>query len=171
MSLVSLLLWTTALVMSSLALARTMVGAAQMTSLNQETSLATRVASRTVETLRAVALAEAFARYNASTSDDPAAGASPGSGFAVRGLHPAPGDADGLPGEILFPVDPGDPTLLTETAAGGFPGQPLDLNLDGDATDTGLAAYRVLPVIVRVRWRTVGGGTRQAQIATVLGGP
>jgi hypothetical protein len=68
------------------------------------------------------------------------------------------GDADGLPGEVIFPAVAGAAGQLREDAAMPELGMPRDLNGDGavDANDHALD-YTLLPVIVRVRWRTASG--------------
>jgi hypothetical protein len=138
---------------------------------NAESAIAHKACVRRVEMLRAAAFSEVFARFNATTTDDPGSGSSPGAGFAVQRLQAEAGDADGLPGEIVFPTPSAAATILTEAGSSGFPGMPRDLNMDGDTSDTAIAAYRILPVIVRVRWRGAGGTARVAELSTTLGEP
>jgi hypothetical protein len=165
-----LVFWTVALVFGSLALAQSIVQASRVQQVNEETARASEAAARQIEILRSETFSQVFARYNAASSDNPGTGASPGGGFAAASLAAVPGDADGRAGEIVFPVNVSNTTQLSESAS-GFPGFPRDLNLDGDTSDTTLTAVRVLPVIVRVRWRSAGGGTRSFEIATTLGEP
>ena len=98
---------------------------------------------------------EVFVRFNASAVDDPAPGLSPGNTFPVPGLEPQPGDADGIPGEIVFP---GGGVNLLENVFDVELGMPRDLGgilgVDADPHDTD---YRILPLLVRVRWRGVSG--------------
>ena len=49
-------------------------------------------------------------------------------------------------------------------------GTPLDLNLDNGLIDSAdrSADYRVLPVVVRVRWSSMAG-TGEVRISTLLG--
>ena len=169
-SLVVLVLWTTALLFGALALAKSIVTSAQVQKTNEETALACEAATRQIETLKAGVYSEVFVRFNAVTSDDPGMGASPGRSFVVPGLQAVNGDADGQAGEIVFPVSLLNGARLSETAS-GFPGFPRDLNLDGDAADASLTTSRILPVIVRIQWRSSGGGTRTSEIATTLGEP
>ena len=77
----------------------------------------------------------------------------PGSSFAVRGLDPTDGDADGLVGEIRFPVEPGGLELREDLVDESL-GMPQDLNGDGFVDDQDHADdYRLLPVSVTLRWK------------------
>jgi len=131
----------------------------------EEHNLAFETAQNVVEALQGEEFSEVFARFNATTADDPATGNSPGDGFAVRGLDARPGDADGLPGEILFP---GNGTQLREDVADAELGMPRDLSGDDavDAVDHS-ADYTILPVWVRVRW-TGMAGPDEIEIALLL---
>lgn len=90
----------------------------------------------------------------------------------VSGLNPIVAGQPHL--EILFPTDGGVDTaadLSENPAAGALAtalGMPKDLNRNGTTTDVGigLAAspnlnfdYSILPVLVRVQWRSAGGGS------------
>jgi hypothetical protein len=131
-------------------------------------ALATHGSRSVLERLGALPLAEAFASYNAEPGDDPAGGA-PGSAFAVAGLEPDPADADGQCGEVLFPTPSGLPGVLSELGGSGFPGGPFDLNLDGDALDADVTAQAaILPVVVRVRWRSQSGAIETYELKTVF---
>ncbi len=78
-----------------------------------------------------------------------------GNTFDVPGFDEA-GEGNG---RIVFFTD--------ETAAGSM-GLPLDLNGDGDDADTDVSAdYRLLPVLVQVRW--VGPlGPQQVELRSIL---
>jgi type II secretory pathway pseudopilin PulG len=133
----------------------------------RERALALQAAESSLEALQASAFDEAFARFNATALDDPAGGLSPGNAFAVPGLEPWPGDADGLPGEILFP---GDGVALFENVVVPELGMPRDLTLDDPPVIDGIdhaADYRVLPVLVRVRWAGARGN-REFVLGTTL---
>ena len=132
---------------------------------NRETALASRAAQSAIEELKATAFAEIFRRYNATTADDPVAGVSPGSAFAVQGLNPRSDDADGLAGSIQFP---GSGKELLEDGADADLGLPRDLNGD-TATDGADHAgdYRILPVRVRVEW-SGKSGPQALELVTVL---
>ncbi len=133
----------------------------------RETTVATQAAKDMLEQLRTETFGEVFARYNDSAADDPG-GVSPGADFAVLGLDPRRDDADGLCGEILFPVDDAAPTVLREDLDANEFGLPRDLDGDQvtDANDRS-GDYQLLPVVVRIRWRGASGN-RQLQLATVL---
>jgi len=135
--------------------------------LSRETALALSAAHAAVERMRGDPYDEIFARYNLEDGDDPGgAGKAPGASFAVQGLAPQAGDADGLPGEILLPAD--GPELYEDEDNELF-GLPRDLNMDSvvDALDHS-GDYRVLPVLVRVSWqgRT---GPRTIRLLTTIG--
>ena len=125
----------------------------------KEVGRATQAARRVLEAIQAEAFAEAFRRYNGSTADDPGgAGTAPGANFRVAGLSALPGDADGFPGEVVFPSPTASPLELREDFADSDLGMPRDLNGDtfvdaaNHATD-----YKLLPVQVRVVWRSASG--------------
>lgn len=111
-----------------------------------------------VEEMLSVPFDEIFARYNADVVDDPADVVSPGPNFAVDGLEPRAGDADGLAGQVVFPMIG---AALREDVDDAQLEMPRDLNNDGavDALDHS-GDYRVLPVIIRVEWRGVNGDGR-----------
>ncbi len=167
-----LLLALAVLTTGLLAFSRTLVDSAELEEVNEETAFAVAGARRVAESLHATAFDEVFRAFNSSQADD-AGLLSPawGSGFAVEGLTPVDGDPDGLCGEVLLPaVDDGFGNLqLREDLVDQRLGMPRDLDLDGaiDALDHS-ADYRVLPVLVRVRW--VGGGREQTyDLLTLVG--
>lgn len=130
-------------------------------------NLAVQAARTRVEELQGGDLSAVFASFNAFAGDDPIG--APGANFAVAGLDPDPEDADGMVGEIAFPVAAGAPGTLCETAS--FPGMPRDLNLDGDAADANVTAtFGMLPVEVRLRWRGLSGATQVYEVRTILFG-
>lgn len=165
------------LIVAGLALGGMSTGLSREAAMTRERSAATWAASDLIETLRNTPFEEVFARYNASTADDPAAGASPGHRFDVPSLAPPAGSPDGLNGEIFFPTtsipsaaDPAaEPALeLREDATLGLLGGPRDLNGDSiiDTLDHG-EDYVILPVVVRVEW-TGTAGAAEYEISTVL---
>ena len=136
----------------------------------RESALAGEAARQMLETLQGATFKDTFALYNANPADDPGvAGSAPGSGFAVPGLEPADGDADGMVGEIIFPASDAAPGVLREDLANAALGMPRDLNCD-DAIDADNHAddYRLLPVIVRLTWQGSSGVTR-VEFCTLLG--
>lgn len=133
---------------------------------NQDLAAATDAAQSVLESLRAEPEFQAiYVRYNEDPDDDPAGPAAPGNAFDVRGLEAALDDADGRVGEIVFP---GDGTRLRENGNDRALGMPRDLDLDDsiDGTDQS-DDYRVLPVLVRVRWRGASGNMQVQLVGTL----
>ena len=140
------------------------LGAQGLSEANRETEIAVNAALSAVHEVRSVPFAEAFARFNATAADD-VPGDCPGSSFAVAGLEPIAGDADGLAGAIRFP---GDGVVLSELVDDEALGMPRDLSGDGapDAADHA-GDYVVLPFAVRVEW-TGSSGKRSLEIVSTL---
>lgn len=159
----------TLLVISVGGFTRVILSASRATSTQHEWTVAQEAARGVIETLHAADFADVFARYNDDASDDPASGASPGAGFAVASLSPMAGDADGLAGEIVFPTTHVLGALeLREDAFVPRLEMPRDLNGDGVVDDEDHAGdYRILPVLVRVEWRSPAGKAR-LEMATLL---
>ncbi|MBM3976393.1 MAG: type II secretion system protein [Planctomycetes bacterium] len=156
LTLVELMMVMVVLTVAVSMLAGSMSSAARLGPVQRENALAGEGARRMLETLRGQPFMDIYALYNADPSDDPGgAGTAPGSGFAIQGLEPLADDADGLPGEILFPTQ--TPPLF-ENGTWLELGLPRDLDLDGviDATDHS-DDYQILPIEVRIRWRGVNG--------------
>lgn len=133
---------------------------------NRETELAMTAGRAVIEQIRSENPTLVFARYNASTADDPLGpGTAPGVGFAVAGLEPVTGDADGLAGEVVLPLSGGN---LREDLVDPVFGFPRDLNGDG-LIDTAphQGDYEVLPILVRIRW-TGQVGPRVLELYTAL---
>lgn len=166
---VELAIVVTLLVFGLLAYSRAIVSAGRCGQQTRECDLATQAARTTLEQLAAESFAQAFRLYNGTGADDPA-GANTGAGasFAVPGLSPVPGDPDGMPGEIVFPTAPNDPGALLENVTVFELGMPRDLNGDGVVdTASHTLDYKLLPVLVRVRWRGVSG-TSVVELHTLL---
>ena len=159
-TLVEVIVAATVLVIGCLGLSGAITSSARLMELNRERGLAHEAARAQLELLENTAFAEVFARFNATAADDPAAGSSPGRNFAVAGLNSVRGDADGLPGEVIFPTVGNLGLQLTEAYADARFRMPGDLNGDG-VTKAGAmtGAYTVLPVRVRVRWRGPTGNS------------
>jgi len=123
-------------------------------------------ARRTVEALLAAQFGDVVALYDANPANDPGGMAAPGPDFAVPGLDAVEGDPDGLPGQVLLPLD-GAGQLLENQIDASF-GGPRDVNADGlvDGVDQS-GDYVVLPVRVRVEWRS-RSGDRFVEIQTLL---
>lgn len=131
---------------------------------------AVQAAKRVVEDLQSKPFEDVFALYNTTGVDDPVGVVVPGPSFTVPGLNPWPGDPDGIAGEVILPIQTvGGIEQLREDSAIPRLNMPRDLNGDGliDGLDHS-GDYRLLPVIVRVRW--VGpNGNSQAEFKTILG--
>lgn len=158
--------------LSALLIFSNVVGSlARQRAANRETALAVAAARNQLEILRSQDFGALFALYNSDPSDDPeGAGSAPGHRFAVAGLEPDPAAADGLQGEIAFPtqLDELGALELREDLALRVLGMPRDLSGDNvvDALDHS-ANYFILPVQVRVRWKSPSG-PRQYEMATQL---
>jgi hypothetical protein len=139
--------------------ARTVATAMMAVRSSHEATLASEAGRQCVESLRAQTFKDVFRLYNSTAADDPGPGPAPGNNFAVLGLEARTGDADGMPGEILFPTQSVAGVLqLREDLGNAKLDMPRDLNGDAviDAADHA-GNYEKLPVLVRVRWRGVGG--------------
>jgi len=170
LTMVELVMAMTILAIALAGYARTVAMASVASSTAREAALASEAARRMIETLRAQDFAQVFTQYNATAADDILGITSPGANFAVTGLDARTNDADGMPGEILFPtIAVGAALQLREDLVDAKLGMPSDLSGDG-AVDVANHAgdYENLPVLVRVRWRGVGG-PGQVEFQTVLG--
>ena len=128
-----------------------------------EASLGKEAARRTLETITATEFSDVFATFNGDAADDPGgAGTAPGNLVAVPELQVLPGDPDGFVGEVILPAVPGAAGLeLREDVVLPALGMPRDLNGDGaiDSLDHS-GDYRILPVMVRIVWRSKSGPGR-----------
>lgn len=170
LTLLELALCLTLLVSGITAIARLTLGVRRSAEVARESELATQAAKAMLERVQAEAFAQAFRSFNASGADDPSGpNTAPGANFAVPGLRPVPGDPDGRPGQVVFPTNPADPTQLREDVVDTKLGMPHDLNGDGvidaanHATD-----YKLLPVLVRVRWQAPDGSIATVELKTML---
>lgn len=130
----------------------------------REEAMASQAAAEMLKTIQSAGFVQIFGLYNDVTADDPGGpGTAPGKNFAIAGLNAAPGDPDGLPGEILFPTVAAQPASLREDLVDARFGTPRDLNSDGVIDASNHAAnYTLIPVVVQVRWRGARGiGTYQ----------
>ena len=133
-------------------------------------TIATQEGRRMIERLQAEPFAQVFARYNDDPADDPGgAGTGPGADFDVSGFTAWTNDADGLAGEIVLPTTALAPGVLREDVVDTSLGMPRDLNGDGvvDANDHS-SDYRLLPVLVRIRWQNASG-RNSVEFKTMLG--
>jgi prepilin-type N-terminal cleavage/methylation domain-containing protein len=139
----------------------TVSGMAKQRTSNRETYLAVEAAKNRMETLRATAFDDVYSLYNRNPADDPgAAGTAPGARFDVPGLDHLPDVGDELEGEVVFPEleDPPGTFALREDVTDAALGLPRDLSGDNrvDAVDHS-GSYLLLPVEVRIRWRSPNG--------------
>jgi len=152
------------------ALVSSLVASSGMHRVSSETAIAQRAAVQLLEQMQGAPFAEIYRAYNATTADN--AGltiAPPGANFAVAGLDPAPGDVDGVCGEIQFPdVDVAGVLQLREDAVDADLGMPRDLDLDAVVDGANHSTdYVLLPVRILVRWRGVSG-VRELELESVL---
>ncbi|MEO6710260.1 MAG: prepilin-type N-terminal cleavage/methylation domain-containing protein [Planctomycetota bacterium] len=170
LTLIELAMAMTLLAIALVGYAKTVANASVATSTSRELVLASEAGRRMIETLRSEDFATVYARYNSSVADDPGGVVSPGANFAITGLDALPIDVDGRPGEIIFPTTMiGGAPQLREDRVDAKLGMPSDLNGDGVVDGANHAAnYQNLPVLIRVRWRGVGG-PGAVEFQTVLG--
>jgi len=169
-TLIELLVAFSFLVIGAFAFLRVMVSASNASNVNFEVALAKEGARSQIEWMMSLDYKEAFARFNSSAADDPPAPlVSPGANFAVQGLDPVPGDADGFVGEIIFPNLPAAATQIREDLVNTSLGSPMDLNGDQviDSADH-LADCLAIPVLVRITWQGRSGRC-VSQFKTILG--
>jgi len=143
------------------------VGSVELGQRNRDTAIATEAARTVVEVIYGTPFSDVAATFNADPNDDPGGvGTATGDTFAVPGLDLRNADADGMHGEIILPLNAAG--TVRENLNDDSLGMPRDLNLDGvvDGADhTG--DYRLLPVLVRVEWRS-GNRKRQFEIHTLV---
>ena len=169
-TIVEVMIAVAVLVIAIVGIVGSMLSAMALNRVNHETALAQQAARRMLEEVAGVPFRDAYVMFNQEGGDD---GTSllpeRGAGFAVAGLQPQNGDADGLCGRIEFPdveLAFGD-FELSEGFADAALGMPRDLNGDGDTFDSMHDGYRLLPVRVWVEWRGVSGD-RSIRLETML---
>lgn len=134
----------------------------------QQRAVAAEGAMNCMEQIRSKPMELVFALFNENPGDDPGGeGTAFGPYFDVVGLSPVL-DEEGVPQPIGQVLLPGDGTTLDETFEQPEFGLPRDLNgdlhvLPGDCSSD----YLVLPVTVRVEWRSQLGD-RSLEISTLL---
>ena len=170
LTLLELVCSITVLALGISGLARVTLGLQRAGSAARETELATQAARAMLERIQAESFAQAFRSFNATGADDPGgANTAQGANFDVAGLRALPDDADGRPGEIVFPTAAGQPGVLSETVVDARLGMPQDLDGNGsvDALDHA-TDYELLPVLVRVRWQSRDGSAGAIELKTIL---
>jgi len=169
LSLVEVMIASVVMAVALLGLSRSMISSVRVTASNRETSVALEAAQQAIEHLQAKTFSEIFSLYNADSEDDPDGEIGDGPTFAVEGLTAPDDDADGVPGEIIFPVASNGSGELRENAVNFALGMPRDLDADGKIdTANHSDDYALLPVLVRVAWRTATGASRSIEVMTVL---
>lgn len=170
-SMLELMVAIAALSVGLLGFTQALVTAMRAQRMSHEQGLALEAARRQVELMQTVGFSNIFRQFNGQRGDDLLGpGTAPGAQFAVSGLQAPRASGLTLPGEILFPVLDDQPGVLREDLSRPEFGTPLDLDLDNgvvDSTDHS-SDYRVLPVVVRVRWSSMAG-TGEVRLATMLG--
>lgn len=160
MTLIEIVIGLGVVVIALLGIMSALVSASRVDESASEQVRALNGAKSMIEQMKQVPFAEAWARFNSNPADDPGgAGTAPGCNFAIAGLRAQTGDADGLPGQILFPEALGN---LSETAIDARLGMPVakDLNGDGNSTGTNVnTTYQILPVRIVVDWHGARGRT------------
>ncbi|MBL4771845.1 MAG: hypothetical protein JKY61_12070 [Planctomycetes bacterium] len=139
-----------------------------------ETWAASCAGQDVLELMRNQAFSELFVAYNADPMDDPGGpGTAPGSSFSVPGLAVRRDDLDGFVGEVILPfwnagTDLAPVWQVREDMVQEDLGLPRDLNADSivDAFDHA-GDFTILPVMVRLRWRSKWG-PRVMTLSTVL---
>ncbi|KPJ62336.1 MAG: hypothetical protein AMS15_04290 [Planctomycetes bacterium DG_23] len=157
MSLVELMTVVVILAVALLALVGSLWFASRLIRQSGEVNIAKNAVRGIIESMRMYDTDCIYAYYNSDPGDDPNGyGTAPGNGFSVKGLDPQAGDDDGFVGKIEFPeVLFGGRMVLSEIVAEAELGMPRDLNGDNDAADVDVSGdYRLLPVTVRVQWKS-----------------
>ena len=117
----------------------------QMRVMNRSKLKAVEAAKAKLEEMNSVGdIIDIFTTYKAAAE----------SNFTIAGLNARDDDADGMAGQIVFPMSG---TALSETADVPELSMPQDLNLDGDAADAVVTDYVVLPVMIEIEWKDASG--------------
>lgn len=140
---VDVALAVTILVVAVGGLSSTVVSTVKLTRTAEETSDAYEALRGMAETIQDTQFDLIFATYSAAPN------------FAVPGLSPQFGDADGMVGQILFPTIAGQ---LREDANDVTLGMPRELDgVPGIDSNDHAGDYILLPVRFRVQWKGVSG--------------
>lgn len=168
MTLIEIIIGLGVVVVAILGIMSALVAASRTDEATAEQVRALNGCKSTIEMMKQSTFAEIWRRYNSNPADDPGgAGTAPGANFAVAGLRAQAGDADGMPGQVIFPEVAGN---LSETFVDARMGMPAGkiLNGDLDATDTNVnTTYMILPVRVVVDWQGASGRNHM-EITTFL---
>jgi hypothetical protein len=170
LTLLELVFSITLLVIGITAISRLTLGITRVANMQRDCELATEGARAMLERIQAEAFSQAFRAFNGTGVDDPGGpDTAPGANFAIAGLRAAADDPDGMPGEIIMPSPAGQPGLLLESVVNEKLAMPHDLNGNGlvDGLDHS-SNYKLLPVLVRVRWRASDGTVGVVELKTCL---
>ena len=163
---IELTLVISVLLVAFLALSQSLVTSMALTRVNRESALATDGVRRVIEQMQGCEhFDQVFSLYNSNPLDDPGPLPAPGNTFQVEGLEASPDDPDGIVGEIVFPEIDGDLYEYLD-----MPELSMPRDLDGEAGIDLLEHnkdYRLLPVLVRIRWKGISG-ERTAEARTLL---
>ena len=171
---ISLLELTIVLAVLSVAVsmhASTLVSLGRQRDLARESAAVSAAVQNVIETIRGHPFEEVAWLFDSDPANDPQGpGTAPGNRFAVEGLDPLEGAADGMVGTILLPerrLDDGSWQVREDLARPEL-GLPRDLNGDSivDALDHRADLIR-LPLRVRVDWRS-RHGPRSYAVTTML---
>jgi type II secretory pathway pseudopilin PulG len=158
MTLIEIVISLGVVVIAILGIMSALVSASRVDEATAEQVRALNGCKSTIELMKQVPFNEVWRRFNSDPADDPGgAGTAPGCNFAIAGLRAQTGDADGMPGQILFPEVGGN---LSETFIDSRMGMSVakDLNGDNDAVDVNVnTTYMILPVRVVVDWQSAKG--------------
>jgi prepilin-type N-terminal cleavage/methylation domain-containing protein len=167
LTLLEVLLGMTIFAVAALSVMNVMIYSMRLDASNKETAVATQVARRIMEQMRATPFDRVLADYNSEPKDDPdGEGLSPGAKFEVPELGAISEEIGSIGGEVIFPLDTNG--KLREDLDMPVLGLPRDLSGDGkiDNKDP-VDDFQALPVVVRVRW-TGSVGERVVELHTVL---
>jgi len=193
LSLIEIVVALSVLVVAASIFCQTLISTARMRHLNRENALAADAARVTLERMRNEPFLEIYRDYNEDPKDDPGGnGTGPGNRFEVAGLQPLDDAPQGKVGSIVFPtmavqvsapaggggkkfggVSLGSPPVtewhLREDVVDAGLGMPRDLN-GNNVIDTADHSkdYLVLPVRVRIEWKSTTGA-RRFELITQLG--
>jgi type II secretory pathway pseudopilin PulG len=192
LTIVEVLVALSVLVVAASIFCQTLLSSARVRQLNRDNALAADAARVVLERMRNRQFHEVYRAYNEDPKDDPGgSGKGPGNLFDVVGLEPLDDAPQGKVGRITFP------SMAVQVTTGGSTGKMslggtgggttvTQWHLREDVTDEGLGTprdlsgnnvvdtanhssdYMVLPVRVRIEWKS-GAGARRFEIVTQLG--
>jgi hypothetical protein len=147
---------TTVLVIGVLGYVASVTAGDRLMLQNREARRAYTAAQTVFAEMQAQPISSVFQAYNSNDNDDPNGVTSPGHTFTATGIGScAEGHVDGT-GTVRFPSTDG--YVLRESMVDPALGMPRDLDGDGVISSTPLTKTPlILPVEVKVAWRSAGG--------------